>query len=616
MSPRPTSRHGALHLVLALWVVASGCKGRTGPPDLPSASALAPYDFAGRSAAVLDRICRAAPALPSSRRAHALVLCARAAFDWYLIASLREDRALMASLERFLGRLGVLPAGPASGGRRILSGLDRLLGQAAVSASGGSLRRIASAGRALVRLQRDKSGSWGYPYLKGLYEASRDGVPWSTQARVILLGAALDALKTLKKTPPERRSLLLLEGLGFPCPAEAERARRGDAAPARPPSCPLACPSLRSVISRLAPGQRKTLIAAQCPLAHLGLSSRAQGVYLSKDTLPLFRVVTFLIKISARLSAERDQPLVAALRGAVTHLARALSRLRVPLFYPELSPGEPVSFPLALCSSAQEPARAPVYLALDETRLFAGPRPVLGIASGRAVPLDFHAGYPFPGRPVLATDSQSLVVRLQSLRKTYRREMGTDPNAIRSPETDGRVTLYIDARLSGGRLNDLLDLLVEARIHSADLIFRNRRGGVRAVPVSLTYRRRSEGPALPSSVAPPGARPSPPGAAAGVAGAPSAANRRAGTLLSVVLGARTMRLSATAGPLAAAPVILPAADVASLRKTLKKTRRAYRGARGVEIRVDVDVPYHALARLIHNLRTDTSGRPLYTSLWL
>lgn len=593
-------------LVVVLCLIASGCKDRREAGAPPPASALAPYDFAGRSAEVLRRICRAAPRLPASRRAHALVLCARTTFDWYLIASLREDRPLLSSLQRFLDRLGALPPGTAPGPRRILTGVERLLAQAEAAASGASLRRIARAGRALVHLQRTESRTWGYAYLKGLREASRAGAPWSTQAQVIQLGAALDALRTLRRTPLERRPRLLLQGLGFPCPAEAERARLGDQAPARPPSCPLACPSLRSLVARLAPGRRKTLIAAQCPLAHLGLSNRAHGVYLSKDNLPLFRVVTSLTRLAASLRTKGDQPLVAALRGAVSTLSAGLGTLKVPLFYPELAPGEPVSFPLALSASADEPARASVYLAVDETRLFAGPKPLLGIVSGHAVPLGFHAGYPFPGQPVLVTDAQSLATRIRTLRSAFSRELGSPT----PPSTRDRVTLYVDARLSGGRLNDLLDLLVEARRRHADLIFRNRAGEIRAVPVSIAYRRRSEGPSLAPLPHPSQERPGPP---AQPAAASPAGN---GALLRVELGRRSLRLSASAGPLASSPVTLPAADVASLRKTLEKTRRAYRGARGVEVRLAVDVPYHALARLLESLRRDTSGRPLYETLWL
>jgi len=599
----------AVWIALALCLTPSGCRSRTHSPDVPLARDLRPYDFQGRSQVVLGRICHAAEALGTARRAKALALCARASFDWYLIATLREDRSLLAALDRFLDRLGVLPAAPSSSsGRRALTGVAVLLAKAEAAATGRSIRRAIHAGRSLVLLQRDESTAWGYDYLKGLYEAARPRAPWSIEARVILLGAALDALKTLQKTPLERRPSLLLEGLGFPCPAEAERSRMGDGAPARPPSCPLACPGLRAMVARLAPGRRKTLIAAQCPLADLGLSSRAHGVYLSKDNLALFRVVAFVTEIRSNLSAiVHSEPLAAALAGDVAKLARSLGRLRVPLFYPELSPGEPVYFPLALCPSAEDPSSAPVYVAVDETRLFAGPRPVLGIVAGRAVPLDFHAGYPFPGQPVLATDSRSLEVRLSSLRETFRREIGS---ALR-PAARDRVAIYADAHLSGGRLNDLLDLLVEARVHRVDLMFRNRAGEVRAVTVSLAHRRRSEGPPLAPVRSPAAAS-----LDRGGLGRASQGPAGSGALLAVLMDARTLRLSATSGPLAVSPALLPASAVASLRKTLEKTRIAYRGARGVEVRLGVDVPYHELARLLHNLRTDTSGRPLYSTIWL
>jgi hypothetical protein len=469
------------------------CGHRKEAVPVPTARDLRPYDFVGRTGAVLARLCRAAPHSPASRRAASLLLCARTALDWYLVASLREDPALATALERMLAAQGVLPPGATPVGARILLGLERLFARAAAAARGASLRRSALAGQALVRLQRQESPRWRYTYLQGLYEAARPGAPWAVQAQVIVLGAALDALRTATRSALPRRGPLLIQGVGFPCPAEAEAARRGEAAPVRPPSCPLACPGLRDMVSRLPPARRKTLIAAQCPLAHLGIAQRAHGAYLSRDNHVLFRVVSFLTRIATWLQAARQDPLVAALDGARRRLAAGLARLRVPLYYPELSPGEPVTFPLAFCASADEPAQAPVYLALDETRLYAGPRPLLGVVNGAPVPLDQHAGFPFPGQPLGATDPTSLADRLATLRKTYAQTLGhpVDPKTLR------RVTLYADARLSGGRLNDLLDLLTAAKISAVEILARNRAGQVRAASVHLALRRRSEGPPLP-----------------------------------------------------------------------------------------------------------------------
>jgi len=571
-----------------------GCGTERSSDEVPHPGSLAPYDFAGHTALKLRRLCRAADRSGGGKGARRQLRCAETLLDWYLVASLREDSALTAALAR-LGGSAPGPASPAPApGVAILQRIEARFADAVTRGAGPSLRRRAQAGARLARLQWGASRRWGYRYLHGIAQAARPAAPYEIQARVIIAGAALDALRTLRKAKGPQRRQLLVQGLGFACPAEAEAAR-APGPPSRPPSCPLACPGLRSAIYRLNPIRRKALVAAQCPLSYLGLSQRAHGIYLSRENLLVTRSVAYQLENLARLRARRDHPLVAALWGALSTLEKRLAALRVPLGLPELSPGEPVHFQLPLCASADERITAPVYLAVDETRLFAGPVPVLGVRGGQVTFLDWREGYPFPGRKLHVVDRTALRTQLARLRRTYRRITGEQ-----LPVPTDRVAIYADTQLSAGRLKDLLDLLVQVEVTRAELVFRNSQHEIRTVAVALAPQRRSEGPPLKDADAD----------ADPAAAAPKKAPLR------MHLGARQLRLEAATGPLKKAPLQIPAGDLAGLRQTLEKTRRDYRAARGVRVRLGAEVTYRELARLLHHLRRNSSGRVLYSTLIL
>jgi hypothetical protein len=589
----PGRRARAALLCLAgLWAsdCEDGCGARRASNEVPSPGSLAPYDFAGHTALKLRRLCRAADRSGGAAGARRQLHCAETLLDWYLVASLREDTALTAALARFAGRSPEAASAAPAPGVAILQRIEARFADAAARGAGPSLRRRAHAGARLARLQWRASRRWGYRYLHGIARAARATSPYEIQARVIVAGAALDALRTLRKAKAPQRRELLVQGLGFACPAEAEAAR-APGPPTHPPSCPLACPGLRSAIYRLSPIRRKALVAAQCPLSYLGISQRAHGIYLSPENLLVTRSVAYQLENLARLRTRRDHPLVDALWGALGSLEKRLAALRVPLGLPELSPGEPVHFQLPLCASADERVTAPLYLAVDETRLFAGPVPVLGIRGGQVTFLDWREGYPFPGRKLHVADRAALRTQLARLRRTYRRITGGQ-----LPVPTDRVAIYADTHLSAGRLKDLLDLLVQVEVTRAELVFRNSQHEIRTVAVALAPQRRSEGPPLEA----PDPEPIP------AKKAP----------LRMHLGARQLRLEAAAGPLKKAPLQIPAGDLAGLRQTLEKTRRDYRAARGVRVRLGAEVTYRELARLLHHLRRNSSGRVLYSTLIL
>lgn len=587
---RPRLSFALATALLALSGALPGCRDRGARRAEPSAASLRPYDFQGHTRWKLARLCDAAARAEGSDAATRQLRCAETLLDWFLLAVLREDSALQEGLATFLAGGQAPPAGVGRGAR-ILEALAARFRAAMVAGGTGGAARRAAAGLALVELQRTESTQWGYAYLHGLAEAARPGAPFALQARVIIAGAALDGLKTAAKAAPHLRAQVLVQGLGFPCPAEAEAARAPEDAPRRPPTCPLACPGLREAVHRLAPDRRKALIAAQCPLAWLGLAHREQGVYLSEENLLVTKALAFQLGNLKALRAERDHPLVEALGGALATLGRRLEQLRVPLGLPELSTGEPIHFPVPLCASADEPVTAPVVLAIDETRLRAGTVPILAARGGAVTFLDLREGLQFPGRAVPVADRAGLGERLREIRAAYARMLG--PGA---PAHADRVAIYGASELSAGRLADLLDMLVGLGVRRAELVLRNTTGALRAVPVTLALRRRGEGAPLAGA-----ASPAPP---------PDQAPLR------LELGPSRLRLRATAGPLQVSPLAIPAGDLAGLRETLEKTRRAYRNASGVEVQLDPAVPYRDLARLLHHLRRNSSGRTLYPTLIL
>ncbi len=586
--------HWSLRLLCTLAVLSTAscqsCRRDAGGGTAPGADALRPYDFKGHTALKLKRICQAAEQASGDIGARRQLLCARTLLDWYLVATLREDPSLITALEDFLGISSGPSRGVRHGGAKILTRIQARFTDAARRSRGPSLRRIAKAGADLVQLQLTESRRWGYAYLKGLRTAARTGAPFEVQARVIIAGAALDGLKTLSRAAGPQRRELLVQGLGFACPAEAEASRGLETKP-RPPDCPLACPGLRAAIYRLPPVRRKALVAAQCPLSYLGLSQRAHGIYLSAENLLVTRSVSFQLQNLARLRSLGQHPLVRALRGARGTLAKRLGSLRVPLDLPELSPGEPVHFPLPLCASADEHITAPVYLAIDETRLFAGPIPVLGVRQGRITFLDYEEGYPFPGRRIRQADPATVRTLLARLRRVFRRI-----TAGKLPVHPDRVALYADSHLSVARLNDLLDLLSALGITRAELVLRNSHQALRVVPITVAVKRRGEGPPLTVPPTPP----LPPRQAP----------------LRLQLNPVFLRLEAQVGPLKKAPLQIPAGDLAGLRETLEKTRRAYRSAQGVEVSLSGQLSYREVARLLHHLRRNSSGRTLYSTLIL
>ncbi|MDY0000084.1 MAG: hypothetical protein RBU30_02190 [Polyangia bacterium] len=573
-------------LIAAIASVSCGRKARV-PPE-PSEASLRPYDFRGHTRMKLRRLCDGAALTKGSSSARRNLRCGLGLLDWFLLAVLREDAGLQLDLARFLKGDGPVPLGPPRG-QDLLLAIGARFRAAAESSPGSTTARTAEAGLALVELQRKESLVWGYEYLRGIEEAARTGSPLEPQARIIIAGAALDGFRTLAKAAPSHRAALLTQGLGFPCPAEAEAARALPDQPTRPPSCPLSCPELASLLSRLPPRERKGLVAAKCPLSNLGLAHREHGIYLSVENLLATRSVSFQLQNLSALERLGSHPLVAAASGAFRELRRRLDELRVPLGLPELSPNEPAGLEVPLCASAEAPVTAPVVLVLDETRIYAGTLPVLAVKGYAVTFLDWREGIGFPGRPLEETSLVSLGEQIASVREISRRLLGKAP-----PQNRDRVAIYASSELSSGRLEDLLDLLTQLGVSQVELVLRNSEGALRAVPAILAHKRRGEGPPLSKS--------------------PVYQPDRAPLLLE--LGPVTLSLRGAVGPLAASPLTIPAGDLAGLREALEKTRRSYRDAVGVEVKLHPSVPYRDLARLLHHLRRSSSGRVLYDAMVL
>ncbi len=584
---RLASQLGSILLsgLLALW--SSGCRSDTSNRPVPTEADLRPYDFRGHTALKLQRICTRARSESGHRGARLHLLCGRTLLDWYLSAALREDATLLFALSTQVG-LKVVTSSTMPAGRlgQILLAIEKHFNRAHALGRGGSLSHVAEAGRRLTRLQRSHARRWDFHYLDGIREAALTGSPFELQARVIIAAAGLDGLRALRKVNGPERQEIFIRGLGFSCPAEADP---GDAKLGRKPSCPLACPSIRARAFRLSPDRRKALIAARCPLAYLGFSQRQHGVYLSRTSLLVARAVSYQLRNLKRLTAQPRNPLVHSVRGALNQLQRRLASLRVPLPLPDMSPGEPGTILVPLSASADEPIRAPVFVAVDETHLLAGPVPVLGVRSSQVEFFDQLEGYTFPGRPLYVADEPAMTTLLGRLHQVWKRITHG-----RLPAPLDRVALYASAQLSAGRFNDLLDLLYSVGIRHVDLVLRNTHGNLGAIGVTLAGPRRGEGPPL-SQAGPPSKLPA----------------------LQLTLDHRRLLLTARSGPLAKVRILMPSNDLAGLRENLeKRTRRPYRNTGGMHLRFSGEIRYQEIARLLHFVRRNTSGRILYSRLVL
>lgn len=582
-------------LVLSIAAVLGACSGAgRGEGPLPEEASLRPYDFRGHTALKLQRLCRGADARSGHAAAVAWLRCARAGLHWYLLASLREDRELLAGLAAHLGL--AWPAGrsvPESLGPRLLTALAERFQRARKQGIGTATERRATVGERLVLLQRDQSRAWGADYLAGLAEAARPGAPFELEARVIIAGAALDGLRSVARAGVADRTRILLRGLGFPCPVEAA-AFPGSAADSEEglaPTCPLACPELRDRVHALPPAERKALIAAQCPLPYLGLSQRGQGVYLSAETLLVARTVAYHLDNARRLAESTGSGLAEALTGPVDQLRRRLAALRVPLALPDMSPSEPRHLQVPLCASADEPQTAGIYVALDETRFLGGPVPVLGLVRQRVELLDQVEGYTFPGQPVIVEPGLPLASTLGRLREAWSRMTNGS-----LPEAANRVAVYADGTVSAGRLNDLLDLLSGAGVQEVELVLRSDQGRLSTLRVQLAAERREAGP--------------PPERG------PSAPVRAEAAPLELELEHGQAVLRARVGPLHAEPYRSAVSDLSGLRERLEKTRRAYRDVKAIRVRFRGELRYHEIVRLLQQVRRNASGRPLYTEIIL
>jgi len=554
---------------------------------VPTQADLRPYDFRGHTALKLQLVCAGAQRASGHRAAHLHLLCGRTLLDWYLSAALREDASLLGALGRQLRQPvsadGTLTAKDLP---RLLGAIEKHFARALAEGRRSTLAPVAEAGLRLTRLQRVHSRAWNYHYLAGIREAALPGAAFEIQARVIVAGAGLDGLRALRKGNRSQRQQILIRGLGFSCPAEADP---GDEATPRKPTCPLACPSIQSQAYRLAPARRKALIAARCPLRYLGFSQRQHGVYLSRTSLLVARATSYQLRNVERLLAQSRHPLVYTIRGALYQLQRRLSSLRVPLPLPDMSPSEPGHILVPLSASADAPLRASVFVALDETHLLAGPVPVLGVRASQVELFDQLEGYTFPGRPLYVADEPAMTTVLDRLHRVWKRITHG-----RLPAPRDRVALYASEQLSAGRFNDLLDLLYRVGIRHVDLVLRNTHGNLGAIPVTLAGLRRSEGPVLPLV----GPQPKLPA-------------------LQLTLNHHHLLLTARTGPLSKTRIIMPSNDLAGLRENLeKRTRRAYRNTGGMQLRFAGEIRYLEIARLLHFVRQNTSGRILYSRLVL
>jgi hypothetical protein len=426
----------------------------------------------------------------------------------------------------------------------------------------------------LISLQREESAKWGRRFLAGMAELADEGRPVETAARVVIAGATGHMTEVLSRTPWKKRLTLFLRTLGFDCPAASNPARTGGRREVEP-GCRLACPELKQRLIQSPPELRKRLIAAHCPLRHLGFTSRGQSVYLSQDGLRAARNLVYLHRNLAELLEQRDHPLIRLLGEPLRGAKRRLEKLRLGLPYPEMSPGEQGYVKLPFSPVATEDTYAPVYVAADVHRTSVGIMPILSVEGGRTIIVGEREGYPFPGRLVPEPLEDELPGALDRVKKVWAKVSGVP--------SWRPLGFYAHSELPAKRFNRIAGVLVRQGVSRLRLLLRSDRAGVGGLTVTLSI---------------------------GQGGSGRWGRPPEGSVV-LFLDQDEMVLTASEGPLAKEPFRSRSSDLAGLREHLERSRSAYRENDTILLRFRGDVRYLEMSRVLVSVLRNSSGRTLY-----
>jgi hypothetical protein len=564
--------------VVMAWSGGFGCRKNTNPAAFKKAKRkLTRYAFDGETAKHLSAVCELARSTQGYRAAQAQWLCARTSLDWYLAAAFTGNRRWMVALARHLGA-GCVEVSQPRCGVRLLDGLIARFKAVQRAEPGGHFDWPARQAVELIRLQRDESPYWSKKFLATTRELARPAQPLAVQAQVMIAGATHHMVSVLARTDWQKRLGLFLRTLGFACPVEERRRSVRLAKRDLSAECRLACKEMSQRLIQAPPELRKRLIAAHCPLSHLGFTERGQAVYLSQPGLLAARDLVYVARTLARLQRRTDHPLVRLLRTQISATRKKLTRLRLGLPYPEMSPGEQGYVKLPYCPAAREPTYAPVYLAADVHRVSVGIAPILAVESARTVILSDRVGYPFPGRLVPEPLRDELPDALKRARRTWVRLSG-----VANPKP---LALYVHTEVAADRLNRILAVLGRLGIASVRLLLRSDRGGVGGLTVAL--------------------EPQPDKGVRWGRGQPDK--------VLLYLDGQEMILVAGQGPLAEKPFRSRSGDLAGLREHLERSRRHYRKIDTLVLRFRGKVRYLEIARVLVSVLRNSSGRTLYPTV--
>ncbi len=531
------------------------------------------YDFDGSTPQDLEKICALVKDLGEHKAARAQWICARTALNWYLWTAFVQDETMFCKLAAQLGSSCSDVQDLSAVGLEILHVIESRLEKVRHLDPGGRYDWPARQAIQLIRLQRDKSAQWGVPFLKKIRELSEKGQPVETEARLIVAGAAIHMADILAETPWSRRSELLTKTLGFECPDVSAE----DSSPASEQCIP-ACKEMRKRLIQAPPELRQRLIAAHCPLEHLGFSRREQTLYLSSSGMRIARNIRFINENFKRLLQIDDHPLSALLKGEIKQSIEKWERIGFPIPYPELSPGETGHINLPYSAIAVENILTPLCIVADERRVFVGVLPLLTVEKGETVVLGDREGYRFPGRLV----PEPLGVYLPSAVKSAR---GSWVDLSESTEWKP-IGLYLDGDVKGSRLNQILASLAKMGLEEIRLFFRHDRKGIGGLTLQIrtvdpkTFRR----------------------------------NKKLSKEVALFLDSDEMYLTAGDGFLFETPFISQMGDLAGLREQLEKNRRKKREMDTVEIFLTGDVRFLDLSRILVSTMRNSSGRSLYSKV--
>ncbi len=566
-----------LRVLIVAFLILCGCKNDDSRKLLVKLeSRLDTYDFDGSTPEHLHKICNLVEGLKEHGAARAQWICAKTALDWYLWAAFRQDGRQICKLAKHLGLDCSIGNGFSSVGLRILDLLAMQFEQVRTLDIGGRYDWPAQQAIKLIKLQRDKSHKWDSGFLSGVRDLCDKKQPVEVEAGVLVAGAAIHMVDVLSKTKWSRRPALLNRTLGFECSAGSINGENRKSKNSR--SCVPACKEMRRRLIQSPPELRKRLIAAHCPLEHLGFSRREQTLYVSLRGMKTVRNLRFIFENFQRLLQNKDHPLVSLLSSDLKLGLKKWERLVFPLPYPELSPGETGHIKLPYSAIAEKDVFSPVSVVADDRRVLVGVLPMLRVDNRETVILGDREGYRFPGRLVPEPLGIHLPAVVRSARKTWTE---LSESAEWKP-----VGLYLDGDVKGPRFNNILGSLARMGLEQARLFFRHDRHEVGSV--SVGFKTIPAGKFRKSE------------------------KRSSGVAL--YLDKEEMFLTASEGKLSEKPFISQTGDLAGLREHLEISRRGSKDVNAVEVFLTGEIDFLAVSRVLVAVKRNSSGRTLYPNV--